>query len=692
MKVSAFSLLIPFFLSPFLLAHENQDFIIHLKDPEFSGGTIKTEKGGVIEAPNLRIQAQKISYTNTIIDHCPVQKIFAEGDLMLEYQGRVFVGNRVEFDLLTKTGTLWDGKTSIDIWYIGGERIQLCEDGSFTIHDGFVTTCEDQDNIWEVRTNHAEVSKERILTARDIRFQVAKIPIFWWPNYKSNLNRFGDSPIRYRLLWDKGLGPRISIRYRLYSTETLDTFVRFDYRISRGPGGAIEAEYESKDTLTYFVTRNYGALDKSFPNEKGKTRFRFQGLLTSRSEDNTTNLHIQWDRLSDDRMVSDFKSKDFEINTEETTYLLLTHFADDVFGMVSVRPRINHFQTLKQELPYLVSGIRPFEIFKTGIISENFASTAYYDYTFVDQLDNILKDRKAGRLETKNSLYRPIPLTWFTLTPRIGLVGIFYNNNPEHHSIGQLVYTYGATLETRFSKAFSSYKHIVEPYLAYAGYSNPQAPLDKHFILDINDGYASLNQIRFGVRQLFFARNNCYFLPKIALDLYGYAFFEARSFSQTVPKLFADLTLQYSNVAFYGNVGVNLQEKVLDYGNVRVLWTANSAFALGAEFRHRSKFDWRKADHRNFFVDFARPLSELLLSPLSDRRNTFLTHAHFRLSPRWSLDFQSHHGWGRKDEPRYNGVKVSLYTMLSCSWQMRFTYEYSPNDKFRFSYNFNILK
>lgn len=692
MKLRLFALFIFSFLSSFLLAKEKQEFTVHLKNPEFSDGTLKTEKGGVIEALDLRIQAEKISYTNTIVDDCPIQKIKAEGDLMLEYKGKVFVGDKMEFDLLTRTGILWGGKTSVDIWYIGGEKIYICEDGSFTIQDGFVTTCEDQHNIWEIRSDHTEVTKDRLLYTKDIRIQVAKIPIFFWPAYKSNLKRVDDPPFRYRLLWDKGLGPRLSLRYRLYSWETFQTFLRFDYRITRGPGGAIEAEYHSKDMLTYFATKNYGALDKSFPNEQGNTRFRFQGLLTSRSEDDKTHLRVQWDRLSDDRMVSDFKSTDFEINTEQATYLLFTHFANDAFGMLSVRPRINRFQSLNQEIPYVVSGIRPFEIYKTGIISENYASTAYFDYTYVNQLDKIILDRKSGRLETKNSLYRPISLKWFTLTPQIGLVGIFYTDNPQNDSIGQLVYAYGGTLESRFSKQYISYKHTIEPYVSYLGYSNPQAPVDNYFVFDINDGYARLDQVRFGIRQLFFVHNRSYFLPKILLDLYGYAFFGARSFSQTIPKIFADLTVQNTYLALYGNFGVNLQEKVLDYGNARLLWTINSAFALGLEFRHRSKFDWRKADHRNFVVDFARPLSELLLSPLSDRRNTFLTKAHIRFSPRWSMDFQSHHGWGRKNEPHYNGVKVSLYTMITCSWQMRLTYEYAPNDPFRFSYNFNIVK
>jgi hypothetical protein len=125
---------------------------------------------------------------------------------------------------------------------------------------------------------------------------------------------------------------------------------------------------------------------------------------------------------------------------------------------------------------------------------------------------------------------------------------------------------------------------------------------------------------------------------------------------------------------------------------VEFLYTVSPAMALGVEFRHRSKYRFRKAVYDNWVVDFARPIDELLDSPLSDGRNTLLTKAHFRFTPRWNMQFQSFHGWGRKDEPRYNGAKVEFYTMLTSSWQWKITYEYLPNDPFRFSQDFKLIK
>ena len=140
-----------------------------------------------------------------------------------------------------------------------------------------------------------------------------------------------------------------------------------------------------------------------------------------------------------------------------------------------------------------------------------------------------------------------------------------------------------------------------------------------------------------------------------------------------------------------GTVAWNNEEQLFDFANVATAWTINEDFAFTLEFRHRSKYDWRKANHQNFIVDVARPIQELLESPLSDGRDTLLARFFLRLSPKWSVDVQSRHGWGRRHEPRYNAGKVDLYTLLSCSWRLRLSYERMPNDN-RFSGAVSLVK
>lgn len=669
-----------------------EEIVVNLKDPVFVSGVLKTDQGGIITGPDLRIQGRFIEYTNRVENGALVQKIVAEGDLLLTYQDHAFVGKRLEFDLTTNTGVLWDGITFVDIWFIGGEKIELRQDGSYIMYGGYISTCEGQDNTWEIKARSVKITKDYLLSAKNISFRFVKVPIFWLPAFKSNLRFLKDSPIRYKVIWDKKLGPRLTMRYRIYSWERFNAYLRFDYRLKRGPGGALETEYHSLNKKAFFLTKSYGAWDKEFPNEKGNKRYRLQGVYEFKSEDDKTLFHLQWDKMSDERIVSDFRSDSFEINTRKRNYAFFQHQESDGFGMLNVEPKVNRFQTLNQQLPFGAAGLRPLEIWNSGIIFENYINGGYLNYNFDNQLDDILRDRTSGRMETKQTLYRPIPIGPVTVTPKVGFVGIYYSNSPFHHPTSQAVFTYGGEITTRLFRQFNHHQHMVQPYLTYLGYTRPQTNINDHFIFNISDGYARLDLLKVGVKNVLFHVNKSPFLPTLETDLYTYGFFGARSFHQTVPKIYGSFTVNRSKYALKGEIAWNLQEHVLDYGNCGILWTLSDAFAMGLEFRHRSRFDFRKAVRDDFVLDFARPLPELLLSPLSDKRNTFLTKAHIRFSPRWSMQFQSHHGWGRSSEPGYTSVKVILFTMLTCSWQLQTGYEYLPNDPYRFSVKLNLIK
>ncbi len=674
---------------------EPQELNIDLKNPTFAQGIIHTDDGGIITGAGLRIQAQKIDYINKIENGIRVQKIAAEGDLMIEFSDRVFVGTRLEYDFISRTGTLWDGKTFVDMWFLGGDRIDLKDDGTFYIYNAFVTTSESQVNDWELDAESIQITENHLLSAKNISLKLFKVPFFWLPAFKSNLKSGSDSPIRYKVVWDKGIGPRVTARYRFFSWRDLNLFFRLDYRIKHGFGGALESEYLSPSGMTTFVTRSYGAYDKSFSYEAGWKRYRLQGLYHTASADNKTQVHLTYDKLHDYQMAGDFKSSDFEINTQMITQFSVKHTADDGFINFNVRPRINPFQSINQELPFVSVGIRPLQLGESGIISNNYVNAGYLDYVYDTGLRNkfralhLTSSTHAARIETKNELYRPCHMGPVTFTPNVGIVAIFYNNNPQGDAAGQGVLTYGAELKTSLSRSFPRVKHTLEPYINFKGLSRPTVSSNDHFFFDINDGYNQLNQLRFGVRNNFLKSNP--FLPTITTDLYTYGFFGSKAFAPVLPKYYLDLGWNRPSFSVNGSFAWNQEERVWDFTNIRSAWTINEDLAFGIEFRHRSRFDWRKADHTNFILDVAQPIPELLESPLSDGRNTLLARFQIRLGPKWSCHIETRNGWGRKNEPSYYAGKLDLLTLITWNWGLRLTYERLPGDN-RFSGAFSLIK
>jgi len=657
-----------------------EDYNINLKDPVFSNGTISTDKGGVISNPGLRIQARHIEYTNKVEGDVPVRKITAEGDLLVELEGRVFTGKKLSYDLVTKTGTMSDGRTATEFYYIGGEEIELLSDGSFSVNNAYLTTVESQDAWWEIQSAHIDINSKGMLTAKNIKFKFYNVPVFWIPSFKLNTHVVKDSPVRYRLIWDQVLKQKLSMRYLLYSTETFDLFGRLDYRFKRGPGAAIETDYRSHDRRTVFQTKNYGAYDKIVDDEKGKKRYSLQGLFKTKSSDEKTKVYLCYDRLSDDKMPQDFKSDDFELNTQKRTILWVSHYQDNYCARMNLQPRINYFQNINQQLPLINFGLRPFPLGNSKIIFDNWFSAGYLDYVYSRKLKKYLPSTKAGRFETYNSLYRLFHLGPVNFTPSAGFIGIFYTNNPHHHGVGQAIGNFSFDLNTNLTKSYVGFKHTLQPYLRYRGLTAPTTPTHNHYIFNIDDGFAPENLFRPGVLQNFYPIKNS-LLPDVSLDLYTNVFIGHTRFGRTVPKLYTTWDFSYPSWHVATDIVYNLQELVWDRTNIRSEWTLSENAAFAIEFRHRSKYDWRKADHDNYILDIERPIEQLIHSPLSDGRDTLLSHFQFRFSPLWTCHIDTHHGWGRNNEPRYDSYEIKLSTLLTGRWQVSVGYKYTPGIK-----------
>lgn len=669
-----------------------KDLEVHLQEPTYSAGTLKTTQGGIIFAKGIRLQAKHIEYTNIRDKEEKIVKVLAEGDLLFEYDGQFFVGSKLEYDFTRRIGTLYDGRTQEGIWFIGGDTVELQEDGSYFIKNAIVTTSESQDTLWEIQVKSVTVSKEAELSASNLRLKFFHVPVLWFPAFKANLGSVGDSPIRYRLTWDNSLGPRPTIRYRFYSNEELSLYARVDYRFTIGPGVALESEYLASRTT--FITRSYGAHDKVVPDEDGIKRYRLFGLFDHESLDKRTTVHASYDKYSDLKMVSDFPSTDFEISSQKRTIFELTHYEDITFGSVTVQPRFNWFESINQKLPLVKMGVRPFNLGRLGILSENSVSAGYLDYVYAHELIKAhptLHEIHAARVETRNRLYRPFPMGPCTLTPTVGVIGIFYNNNQHGLSVGQGVLTYGGTLNSSFYRNYASYKHTVEPYLLYQGLSKPRATLSNHYTFNIDDGLYQINSLRVGLRNHLALFNSPIFSPDLSLDLYTYGFFYDTTFTKTFPKGYLSLLWSRPSYLVEGRTCWNFQESVLDFSNLLTEITISEHAAFAVEFRHRSRFDWRKADHESFLLDMARSISELLDSPLSDGRNTLLARLQVRLSPKWSCFFSSHYGWGRATEPAYSSFKVDALTLLSSKWQLKFSYLHTTNDD-RFTMQMQLTK
>ncbi|MDP1880375.1 MAG: hypothetical protein Q8K60_05500 [Parachlamydiaceae bacterium] len=655
---------------------------VDLREPTYSNGVLSTDLGGVITASQIRIQAKKINYSKKQFEDEQVWKVEASEDLIVEFGEYIFVGEKLIYDFQNRSGVIYEGTTSVGAWFFGGEELQLRADGSYLLINGFVTTSENDIPEWGIFSKSVHIQNNHQMLAKDVKFRYMNIPILWIPSLRINLDTIFDSPIRYRLRWGGRQGPRAGFTYEIFSWNNWKTFVRFDYRFTRGPGGGIETYYDSLDNNTHFHSINYLCNDSSILHINEKARYRFEGEYRTSWNLNKTRFLLTYDKISDKDMPNFYYDQDFFIQKSYRTQMLIRHQEEYSITNFYTRVRINSFQTVKQQLPSLELNFKPREIQNTGIIFENYANASYLDFKYSEHMIHV-DNYCSTRFQYRPTMYRPYNLgSFLTLTPEIGAITQLYGNTPHDGKEWLLMGKAACHLHTQLYRQYAKIKHVIEPYLSYYYLTSPTSSAHEHYIFDIDDGLTRLNALSFGIQNHVYGKQiELGFSRLLSANVYSFAFFNTHKMKQTIPRVYADFYITTSpTLRHVINTAWNFDFNQLDYINVRSDWTVDENLAIALEFRHRSSFSWRKVDANNFFLDLFHSEERLRHSFLSDRRDTLLINFFYRFHPNWAFEFTSRQGWNRKREPNYFEYELDLLTTIQSAWYLRISYQHQQTD------------
>lgn len=657
--------------------------VVDLHSPTYSDGVLSTCQGGVITGPNIRIQASSMIYTNKVIDFQPVLKVEAEENVMLEFGNYLFVGASLSYDFLTRTGVIYNARMGIEPWYLGGEKIVLCSDGSYIIYNGYITTSENSVNDWQISSTEATLIDNRFLSAKNVQFKIFSLPLFWLSRFKTDLDSIFDSPISYDIQWHGRQHTRFSMSYEIFSWNRFRSIIQLDYRIQRGPGASLETEYLSEDHKTSLNTINYMARDSSIDNPHERFRYLFQGTSNSLWDEDRISVDVTWDILSDKDMATDYSDRGLELDAAGPTQIHVRRQEDQAWiANFLTRLRVNGFQTVKQELPTFSGSIKPFVIGSTGIISENECSLSYLNFEYGNNLSHV-RNYQSTRVETNHKIYRSFRLGPLVNTPEIGGRIIVYGNSP-HDNTQILTFCYFAhEITTQFHKRSGNLKHVIEPYARYEYLTYPTSTPPEHYIFDINDGWFRLDTMCFGVNQSLYYKNAENIISRyIYADLFAYAFFDTPTIHSTIPRVYGKLVWNiFPTLTQCLDTAWDIERGEIFHYNFLTEWTISQNFAVSTEYRHRSSYDWRKVEKYNFILDSFRTAKQLRRSQLSDRRDTLLLHFFFRFDPNWAVEFESRHGWNRLFEPRYNEYEIDVHATLRSAWNVKVAFQHKENEK-----------
>lgn len=658
--------------------------IVDLVDPVYTNGVLTTESGGVLLGPDLRIQAQQITYTRQLEGDCPVFNVTCSGNLLIDYKEWVLCGDTLYYDFITKRGVLTNGRTASPPWYVIGREFLLEEEGDLIILDGVITTSEGEVEDLSITAARIALSPGGVISAKHINARINEIPVFWLPFIKLDVNNIGRSPFAVQFGWQGFLGSYLSVLYRFLSWGDFEATARIDGFLGRGVGFGIETAFAPEESAARWFSRNYYAHDIPLDDPGRHDRYRFQGTYFNQIGGWT--FDGLYDFVSDAEMAADYTTQDFALTTAGETRLAIRRKTNAWLASLFTRVRVNDFQSINQELPSFQLQLHPFEIPRTGILFEHTFQASYLDYVFSEDVRHG-KNFSSGRVATHPFFYRPTFFGPLTVTPEAGFMGIAYSQSPLGKSRGQALGEFGVKLETVLTKCSVDWKHVVEPYLHYTYLTKPAVSPHDHYIFSIQDGWDRLNQLRFGVKNSFFLKTPGCLVRPLWVELWANAFFDTPTIPVVIPRGYLNLEwLPFDRLALGMEGGWNFRDKQLDYTNARIDYTLNENVAFGIEYRHRSRYDWRKADFYNFILESFHSQSELLHSPLSDRRDTLLFRIFTRPTPDWIATFDFRHGWNREHQRSYFEYHIECGRILFQHWRCTLSYEkLEADDRFRVS-------
>ncbi len=460
------------------------DSITHDKDKGFylAEGNVVIRQGPIV------IKADSVSF------NMESGALMAEGGIDGNDEGgNLFKGDRLDFNMNTKTGIIVNGSLFFkeENVYIDGERIEKTGEESYKIDRGIFTTCDCEEGdtpAWSMYTGQADVSFGGFLDAWHNIFYVKGVPVLYSPYLTAPVKRKRQTGFLTPGFGYSSLGgTELQTSFFWAISENTDATLYLDIATERGVGKGLEYRYiresgsEGQLYLYHFKERDIkkvrsfraGSDNLSRPQtaEDGRWYLHYIhreavpfGMVFK------TNMRF----VSDDEYFIDFGTgKDRSLESLESTASL-----SKGWGRYNLVVEARLFDNLLAEDDNSTLQMLPVATF-TAANKSILGSPLYFSLgsTFVNF------EREVGvegqRLDIHPRLSVPLnPGGYFDLTPSIAPRGTFYwtKRHEEGRFQDREIYEGAIDLTTSFIRVFSlgkagapltKLRHTVRPKITY---------------------------------------------------------------------------------------------------------------------------------------------------------------------------------------------------------------------------------
>ncbi len=456
----------------------------------------------------------------------------AEGAVNLRSDNQLWIGQRLQYNFITKQIQGDDFRTGLAPFYVKGQNLTMSlTNQTYSATNAVITTDDVAEPGFQVRARKITIIPGKSVSARNAVLYAGNTPIMYYPYYERKLHAHPNNWVLepgYRSLY----GPYLLAKYNFYLLDHFTTGINVDYRMDRGFGYGPDFSYDlgkvGKGDFRFYFTHD--KKPDNDPNGKpikdDRQRVSFNHLVEV-GTNFTAKIVLR--EQSDAYIIRDFYEDEYRKNIQPSSYVEATQLWRNWSLDILAQPQVNSYNETVERLPDVkLTGIRQ-QLGVSPFYYESDSSAGYFRYKFAD---DYLPEYSAARADTYHQIVLPKNFFgWLNVTPRVGGRFTYYSEadgqNTKTDEQYRTVFNTGVEFSTKMSKVFheprnrffdiTELRHIMEPSVNYVYVPDPSAAprelpqfdseLPSYRLMPIEypdynsiDSIDSQNVIRFGLR------------------------------------------------------------------------------------------------------------------------------------------------------------------------------------------------
>lgn len=374
------------------------------------------------------------------------EQVYARGHLEIHYLGNIWKGEEARYNFKTGEGDFGAFEAYAPPYHLTATDSRRLSPRMMQLQGLMLTTCEPDDPEYSIRASSASLEDNKILRAKNVRFQFGPVPFFWFPYMRANLDEL--AKFEFTPGASSDMGVFLLTTYNQPLNDVFTTHTHLDLREKRGIGVGEDLSWKDRAASQYSGKARLYYADDQRPWRNETQRAEREDLIDSdRYWLHLDDRHNLTDRdylisevnyVSDPWILPDFFDDDYQKNVQPENRITLSHRGDGYTTGLGLNTRLNDFYGNVNRLPEVFFNFNRQEIPGTPLFYQGQNTLSYLERVRPEGSEK--EDYDAFRFDSANMVYWPTRHFGFlSLIPRAGYRGTYYSKTLVRSTVTNVV-------------------------------------------------------------------------------------------------------------------------------------------------------------------------------------------------------------------------------------------------------------